>query len=133
MKHNFVLQIDDDHFITENQKMLARKNELSMYFTALHDARKALKLLENMELNGETFPRYIILDLKMPGMHGLEFLEAFENRFPLKKYETQIIIASSRISDDDLSTIKNYQFVTDYIIKPIPEHFIEDLINGTIG
>ncbi len=133
MKHNFVLQIDDDHFITENQKMLARKKELSMYFTALHDAYKALKLLENMELNGETFPRYIILDLKMPGMHGLEFLEAFENRFPSKKFETQVIVASSHISENDLGKIKKYTFVTDYIIKPIPENYIEGLINGTIG
>ncbi|HYW94190.1 MAG TPA: response regulator [Bacteroidales bacterium] len=133
MEHNFVMQIDDDHFVIENQKRLAVKNDHSKYFTAIHDAFKALKLLENIEICGDSFPRYIILDLRMPNMHGIEFLEAFENRFPQKKYETQIIIASSRISPDDFKQINKYNFVTDYIIKPIPAHYIENLINGMIG
>ena len=133
MQHNLVLQIDDDHFVTETQKMIAMKKDLSRYFMAVHDAIKALKMLENMELNGETFPRYIILDLKMPGMHGIEFLEAFDNRFPQKKFETQVIVASSRISSEELKKIRNYLFVTDYIIKPIPEYYVENLINGVIG
>ena len=133
MGHNFVLQIDDDHFITENQKMITRKKDLSSYFMAVHDAFKALKLLENMEISGETFPRYIILDLRMPGMHGIEFLEAFDNRFPIKKYETEVIIASSHISPEELERINFYSFVSDYIIKPIPENFIENLINGKNG
>ena len=121
MEHNFVLQIDDDRFVTENQEMIAMKKDLTRYFSTVHDGIKALKLLENMKINGETFPRYIILDLKMPNMHGIEFLEAFDIRFPQKKYETEVIVASSRISPSELKEINKYQFVTDYIIKPIPE------------
>ncbi len=133
MQHNFVLQIDDDPFVTENQKMIARKKDLSNYFMAVQDAVKALKLLENMKLNGQIFPRYIILDLRMPGMHGIEFLEEFDNRFPNKKYETEVIIASSRVSPEEMEKIQNYLFVTDFIVKPIPEYFLEHLINGVIG
>ncbi len=132
-QHNFVLQIDDDNFVTENQRMIAMKKDLSSYFMTIHDAVRALKLLENMEINGETFPRYIILDLKMPGMHGIEFLEAFDNRFPRKKYETEVIVASSHISPKELNTINHYLFVTDCITKPIPEDYVEKLINGVNG
>ncbi len=133
MEHNFVLQIDDDHFVTENQRMIAMKKDILKYFSAIHDAVKALNLLENLKSNHKTFPRYIILDLKMPGMHGLEFLEAFDHQFPMKKHETEVIIASSRITQEDFRQIKKYNFVSDYIIKPIPENYIENLINGVNG
>ena len=75
------------------------------------DARAALERLEA----GETFD-IIFLDLNMPLMNGLDFLERFAGS--ASELRTRVYILSSSDHERDLELVDRFDCVTGYLIKP---------------
>ncbi len=65
----------------------------------------------------------IILDLNMPEMSGWEFLDKLVE----SKYSPKIVILTSSTSDLDKNKASEYDFVKDYIIKPLNKAKISEL------
>ena len=128
--YNYVIQIDDDDFLTEQQKLIIQKKNLSRYFDTVNKAKIALDKLRKLQEKGEKFPRYIVLDLNMPNMNGFEFIEAFYDNFYRQSGDTEFIIASSSGSVSNRLRARKYPIVKDYIVKPIPGNYIESLIKS---
>lgn len=65
----------------------------------------------------------IFLDLNMPEMNGWEFLDKLveNNYFP------KIVILTSSTSDLDKDKAQEYDFVKDYVIKPLNKNKISEL------
>src|SRR5579871_3378327 len=82
----------------------------------LHEApegRTALKLLSG----SETCPDVIFLDINMPVMDGLEFLQKYAGE---KKCEaTRIYMLTSSEREEDRHTALSYTFVKDFFSKPL--------------
>jgi CheY-like chemotaxis protein len=87
------------------------------------DGSSALDLLENYEENckihGKKFPPVVIfLDINMPIIGGLEFLDKFaelRNRRALKSCVIMMYSSSERPEDREKSA--SFDFVKDYLIK----------------
>ncbi len=129
-RYNYVIQIDDDDFLTGYQKTIIDKKNLGRYFDTINKGKKALKKLDRIKTRGLTFPRYIILDLNLPNMTGFEFLEAFYQRFYQESEKTEFIIASNSGSITNRLKAKQYPIIKEYIVKPLPSHYIESLITS---
>jgi DNA-binding NtrC family response regulator len=100
-----VLLIDDDDSF---RKVLTLEME-EMKFKAFSAATKneALKILKNVTIN------VIILDIIMPDMNGLDFLQTLNSDFP----ETEVIMLTAHGSiDSAIQSIK--QGAYDYLTKP---------------
>lgn len=68
-------------------------------------------------------PRFIILDINMPKMNGLEFLKEIRNDKELKSLSVVVLTTSDR----DKDKMEAYDLnVAGYILKPMK---IEDFIN----
>jgi response regulator of citrate/malate metabolism len=132
MKKNNVMMVDDDTFTNELASMVIKWSSYSEYFRVIEHADTALKELMGMYLNSsENFPDYILLDLKMPEIHGFDFIREFEANFPDKKNKTHFIVTTSSILKRDRDKALSFDSVIDYIVKPIPGDYIENLIiNG---
>jgi CheY-like chemotaxis protein len=130
MAYNQVMMVDDDVLALELHQMIIGWEGLhQQYFITKENGLEAIKYLETIaESENEQFPRYILLDLNMPEMDGMEFLQEFENRFPFKKDEAEIIILTSSIRKKDKEDAFKYESVKDYIIKPVPEDYVKSLI-----
>jgi two-component system, NarL family, nitrate/nitrite response regulator NarL len=128
MKFN-VLMVDDDSFTNELANMVIKWTSLSDHFQVEECASDAItKLSELYHQNSEKFPDYILLDLQMPEIHGFDFIREFERKFPDKKGKTYFIITTSSIMRNDKNEAFTFNSVIDYIIKPLPGDYIENLI-----
>ncbi len=75
-----ILLVEDDPNDEELILRVIRKRGLEGVTTVVHNGQEALDFLfegnEGEEINTETMPRIILLDLKLPKMGGLEVLQA---------------------------------------------------------
>ena len=105
-KRTKIMIIDDSYA----NRILFRAvlEELDIEVTEVHSANKALSILNKVK------PDIILLDMCMPMMSGIEFLQ---NLKELKKVIPVIVVSVL----DDQSQIKEAFFygASDYLIKPI--------------
>lgn len=71
MDSNYILIVEDDNDLREAYVMILKSEGYET--KAAHNGQVALDLIKEV---GE--PRIIFLDLRMPVMNGIEFLESFE-------------------------------------------------------
>jgi len=80
-------------------------------------------LIENIGL-----PEIILLDLNMPNKNGWEFLDEFAV-LPIKqRKKVKIYIATSFVSPDLIEKSKDYNMIQDYLVKPLTEESLAQII-----
>ncbi|MBN1794755.1 MAG: response regulator [Candidatus Omnitrophica bacterium] len=83
---------------------------------------------EAMRLIEEENPKIVLLDIRMPGMNGIEVLKKAKEGHPDMK-----IIMVTAIENDDMIDLALQYGAEDYIIKPFSlEHLEEIVVSRTI-
>ena len=131
-----ILIIDD----TEDDRIIARKyisrviGQVTIFDSK--DGQEGIDFLRDYSGNKEKFsnafpPDLILLDINMPVMNGFQFLEDFskltEDHPDLKS--TIISMFTSSRNKDDINQSFSFDFVKDYIIKPITRDKLKDLVD----
>lgn len=123
---NFLLVDDDDICLFIHRRVL----ELSGYCQSAHSAgngRTALEILNRASIGDAALPDIILLDLEMPLMNGLAFLEAYnEADFPGKK-GVSIVLLTSSVSEKDRQYAMSLG-VDHYLSKP----FTMEALHGVV-
>lgn len=115
---NYILLIDDDdinnYIIRRLLKNLGFRGEV----VTAKNGSEALSLLQMNADDGQDFPNLILLDLNMPVMTGLEFLEALrlKNEFPL--HLSKIILITNSVHPSEEDRLKKYG-IEKVILKPL--------------
>lgn len=103
---NFLLVDDDDICLFIHRRVL----ELSGYCRSAHSAgngRSALEILNHAAMGKAPLPDIILLDLDMPLMNGIAFLEAFNGLdFPNKGQIAIVLLTSSLCEADKERALK---------------------------
>lgn len=116
---NSVILVDDQpitNFIT--RKLL----EVEGITIPISDFTNPILALEQI-LKQKEQKDLIILDLNMPEMTGWEFLDKLVE----SNHSPKIVILTSSTSDLDKDKASEYDFVKDYIIKPLNKIKISEL------
>ncbi|MEK6480731.1 response regulator [Catalinimonas sp. 4WD22] len=114
-----IFMIDDDDDALEIYAMLIEKSGYSDLFVTYNSGIEALKTLQELHANGQKFPRYILLDLNMPEMGGVDFVEKYEELYYPKYKQTEIIILTSSVREKDNEEALQYDSVSRFISKPL--------------
>ncbi len=115
-----VLIVDDseiDRLI--HRKILEQVKEVREIHTA-SNGDEAISLLNEYFQNIKSLPHIILLDLNMPVMDGLTFIERFKNLPLAGKENVTIVIVTSSPSAFDLHKVKE-RGVDIYLEKPLTE------------
>ena len=109
-----VLLVDD----SEDARFLLRKRlESKRQFQIVGEAADGAEALTRIE---ELSPDIVIMDVRMPGMDGIEATKQVKERFP----ETSVLAYSSFSDHDQMSAMREAGAVG-YVLKDAPE---EELI-----
>ena len=109
--------IDDDPIFIFGTKKIMEVAKFCNSFLIYNNGQIAITALQKIMEAGVGIPDVILLDLNMPVMDGWEFLEEFI-KIPNQK-QIQLFIVTSSIYPEDIERAKQYQQVSNYIVKPI--------------
>ncbi len=113
-----VFVLDDDQGILESfEAMLGDDYALTM----LNDGVNALKLISERE------PRLLFLDIKMPGISGIEILKEISER----RLSTQVVIVTA-LPQDHYETMARQFGVYRYLKKPLDVDEVEGITRAVL-
>lgn len=118
-----VLIIDDDAVDRYILKRLIKEAQLELTIFEKSDGQEALEFLmvydENKKKYPGRFPPIIIfLDINMPRVNGIQFLEAFsELRKTIELNSCVIMMFSTSEREEDRVKILAHEFVIGYLLK----------------
>ena len=114
-----ILLVEDDEVDIMNVQRAFKKNNIT---NPLYIARNGLEALEMLRDKIVPMPQIVILDLNMPKMNGIEFLQELRQDQHLKHISVFVMTTSNEDSDK----LNAYNLnVAGYILKPLSfEKFI---------
>jgi CheY-like chemotaxis protein len=121
-----LLIVEDDDVDVMNVKRALKKNDLSLPVYRAANGLEALDMLNGLiQVNGSIEKLVILLDLNMPRMNGIEFLQAvrLDDRFRF----LPVIVLTTSEQQQDLEAAYNLN-VAGYIVKPMEfDRFVETI------
>jgi len=109
----FVEDSDEDFF---SMKRAMRIMGLEWSWERLRSADHELQLLRARNASGEALPELIVLDLNLPGMSGIQFLETL--RADEWFHDLNVVVMSTSANPNDVQACSGLG-VLDYFNKPI--------------
>ena len=113
-----LLLIDDDptvHFLFE--ALIEEVNQSLLYYFK-PNGEEALAWLRQCR-SGADFPDIILVDLNMPVMNGLEFIQIYRQEFLDAYPGTKVLVLTSSVSSRDKAVIQQFDFIRDFVTKPL--------------
>ena len=95
-----ILLVEDDEVDVMNVRRAFQRNNFSHPVYVAHDGVAALEMLRGRRRNEmELFPRIVLLDLNLPRMNGIEFVNQIKRHQELKSIP--VIIVSYKDKEED--------------------------------
>jgi CheY-like chemotaxis protein len=111
-----ILLVEDDEVDIINVERAFSRNKISNPLFVARNGVEALGLLQDGTFTNAALPRIILLDLNMPQMGGLEFLEKMRSIPGLSSLSVFIMTTSAEESDKIAAYNLN---VAGFILKPL--------------
>ena len=122
----FMLIDDDDIFNLLNGKVIENSgmgSEISIFTSGQAALDDLLKNLDTPSL----LPDMLFVDIRMPGMDGFEFLEAFHQLPGTAWQHIHIFMLTSSLDERDQEKARRYPQVMGFFSKPLSQETLEDM------
>ncbi|MFC7666330.1 ATP-binding protein [Hymenobacter humi] len=127
-KLSTVLLVDDDetsNFLSE--RLLTNMGVAEQVLCAANGEEALEVLAQHGTVFSPTNPALVLLDLNMPVMDGIEFLDAYQALPLVKQQAAVIVVLSSSMHPYDLNCVQTSS-ITDVVSKPLTKEKISNLL-----
>ncbi|MGI4874302.1 MAG: response regulator [Janthinobacterium lividum] len=128
------LLVDDDDTTNFLNQALLRRLAVTDTILVAGNGQEALELLHTHCAAGAspTCPALILLDLKMPRMNGIEFLQAYARRPTTDNPAVIIIMLTTSLNPQDVTRMQDLP-IAGYLTKPLTREKIDQLVQQYFG
>ncbi|MCM8569529.1 response regulator [Gramella jeungdoensis] len=124
--------VDDDPIFLYYMRRIMRSLDAFEDVKICENGREALKDLKKAsKIDNRSIPNLIFLDLNMPVMDGWQFLDELQKME--KSKDIIIYIVTSSVDPSDKEKASAYDFVEDYIVKPLKADNLKNIISKHIN
>ncbi|MBO2009770.1 response regulator [Hymenobacter negativus] len=96
-----VLLVDDDPTNNFLNERLLKRLDVAAHILVAANGQEALTLLQPTA-SASALPALILLDIQMPIMNGIEFLEAYQQLPPAQRQGTTVVVLTTSMDTRDL-------------------------------
>jgi len=118
--------VDDDEIYQYVTKTYFEFDEPKRNISTSFSGKEAMDHL--LTANEVDFPDIILLDINMPKMNGWEFMDEFRKIKPNLKRTPSIFVVTSSENSNDKNKANDYEEIIDYIVKPVDDNKIKEII-----
>ena len=129
-KH-IVCLIDDDNIYQFTARAILESTGLAKQIRSFYNGSEAITYFQNPQnIDPETLPDLIFLDINMPVMNGWEFLDEYHKFYAMLPKPIALYVVSSSVDRDDMQKSRSYEGVRDYLVKPVHRNTYQEVIAG---
>lgn len=124
-----VLLVDDDETTNYLNQALLRRMSVTDTILVAGNGQEALDLLQDhcVPVATPTCPALILLDMKMPLMNGVEFLQAYAQRPATENPAVIIIMLTTSLNPQDVEQMQALP-IAGYLTKPLTQGKISQIL-----
>ncbi|ALW86899.1 hypothetical protein AUC43_18535 [Hymenobacter sedentarius] len=128
IKLSSVLLVDDDPLTNDLNERLLQQLGVADRYLAATDGVDALAALEDLAAEAQpSSPVLVLLDVKMPGMDGMAFVEAYQ-RLPVARQQAVVIVMhTASMNSVDLGRIESLP-IAGLVSKPLTKEKLDTIL-----
>lgn len=128
VKLSSVLLVDDDPLTNDLNERLLKHLGVADQYLAATDGVEALAVLEHLSANANpSSPVLVLLDVKMPGMDGMAFVEAYQHLPAAQQQAVVIVMHTTSMSSVDLGRIESLP-IAGLVSKPLTKEKLDTIL-----
>ena len=128
-KFKKILLVDDDQLSSWTSKFILEELDLAEEVVQAPNGQQAIDLLTQADAEGRPAPDMILLDLEMPVMDGLEFIEHLPKKDYYRQLLNRIVMITSSLNPYHERTAKAMG-VKWYLHRPLCEKNMRPVLKG---
>jgi len=125
--------IDDDRIYQFAAKKTLEATGMAGKVITFFNGQDAIAYLQSHLTDSSSIPDVIFLDINMPIMNGWQFLEAYKDLTKELAKHVTVYMVSSSIDEYDIKKSKEYQAVSDYVLKPVNKEKFRQLLTSVLS
>ena len=122
--------IDDDRIYQFAAKKTIEATGMAQKVMVFSNGLEAMDFLQSHLTDTPSIPDVIFLDINMPIMNGWQFLEAYSGLQQSLKKTVTVYMVSSSIDEYDIKKSREYESVSDYVLKPVNKEKFTQLLSS---
>jgi CheY-like chemotaxis protein len=123
-KLGFILLVDDNADDNFYHERIIRKNNGAEKVLSFTDPAEALRFLRSRTAQ-DPGPQLIFLDINMPGMNGIEFL----NEYRKQENRAVVVMLTTSENPDDMRKASATGVISDFKTKPLSKEMLADIVS----
>ncbi len=128
----FLLVDDEDIFNYLNSEVIQLVNKEYQH-QSFNSGSEALDHIKKQLLVQSALPDVILLDIRMPGMNGFEFLDELMKCDLFKLQKTAVYVLSSSLDHRDMERARSCPLVRGFRSKPLSEEMVIEMVGGALN